>query len=148
METNGPSATPPRSGYDTTNRICYFPRMLDKIRLHARGALAAGYHAHLGLDRGGDGMCCAFLGVPYAEVQARTLEGGTDEEILAWCLARSGRKLAAIDVMLWNEFGRKLGWNDRATPFLQKQKAESGLGERDDIVTMFDFMDVDEGRKP
>ena len=140
--------TKPKSGYETVGGMSYLPRMLDKIRLYARGELHPDFHANLGLAMGGDGFCCAFLRVPYAEIKAKTLEGATDEEVLQWGLDRGGRKFEPIDLILWNEFGRKLGWNDRATPNLAKLKAESGLAHRDDIMTIFDYCDVDEGRKP
>lgn len=35
-----------------------------------------------------------------------------------------------------------------ATPGLIKQREEAGLGHRTDLVTFFDMMDVEEGRKP
>jgi gluconokinase len=127
--------------------MIYFARMLDKIRLHARGEFRADCHANLGLRMGGDGLSCAFLRVAYTDLKIRVLEGGTDEEILDWCF-QQGRKPSEVDLLVWNEFGRKLGWNDRATLILEKLKAESGLAGRNDIVTLFDYTDVDEGRKP
>jgi hypothetical protein len=39
--------TCPQSPKEMTSGM-YFPRMLDKIRLHARGQLAEDYHANLG----------------------------------------------------------------------------------------------------
>ena len=141
-------STTPRSAYDKAGGMSYFPRMLDKIRLFARGELHPAYHANLGVTRAGDGLCCAFLRLPYAEIRERVLAGGTDEEILQWCGERSGRPLQPIDLFLWNEFARKLGWNDPATSNLKKFKAESNLAHRDDIVTIFEFQEVDEGRKP
>ena len=41
---------------------------------------------------------------------------------------------------------RKRGWNDEATEILNRRKRESGLWDRDDIRTMFDYIDADEGR--
>lgn len=140
--------TKPKSGYEMTRGMSYFPRMLDKIRLYGRGELHPDFHANLGLPVSGDGFCCAFLRVPYEEIKARVMEGGSDEGVLDWCLERGGRKLDPIDLVLWNEFGRKLGWNDRATPNLVKLKQESGLADRDDIMTIFEYCEVDEGRKP
>lgn len=140
--------TKPKSGYEMTQGMNYFARMLDKIRLYSRGELHPDFHANLGLPTGGDGVCCAFLRVPYAELKERVLAGGSDDKVLQWCLERGGRRLDPVDLMLWNEFGRKLGWNDRATPNLEKLKAESGLADRDDIMTVFEYCEVDEGRKP
>jgi hypothetical protein len=48
--------------------------------------------------------------------------------------------------LIWNEFMRKRGWNDEATKNLNRTKRESGLSDRDDIRTMFDYIDADEGK--
>jgi Domain of unknown function (DUF5069) len=138
--------TRPKSAYEKVDGMFYFARMLDKIRLHAKGELHPDYHANLGATRSADGFCCGFLRVDYAELTSRVLEGGTDSEILHWCF-KKGRKLDLVDLMIWNEFARKLGWNDRATAVLEKFKAESGLAKRSDITTMMDYFEVDEGRK-
>jgi len=42
----------------------------------------------------------------------------------------------------------KRGWRDAASEGLIKQRAEAGLGHREDLVTFFDMMDVEEGRAP
>ena len=137
----------PKSAYEKAAGMSYFPRMLDKIRLHARGELHPDFHANLGLAIGADGFCCRFLRVAYSDLKARVLEGGTDEEILQWCFEK-GRTLDETDLIIWNEFCRKMGWNDRAARLLHKLKTKSGLAHREDIVTMVDYFDVDEGRKP
>jgi hypothetical protein len=46
----------------------------------------------------------------------------------------------------WNEFMRKCGWKDVVSPILDRRKKESGLQDRADIETMFQYIDVDEGR--
>ena len=135
----------PRSARDETSGMIYFARMLDKIRLHDAGQLRADFHANLGL--GGDSWCAGFLRVSYTDLRERTLEGGTDEEILAWCFEK-GRALDKTDLFIWNQAMSKLGWRDRATSALEKHKAASGLAHRDDILTMPDYFDVDEGRRP
>jgi hypothetical protein len=137
--------TKPKSPYEKTNGMMWFTRMLDKIRLNAKGELHPDFHANLGLPMGGDGFCCRFLRVTYSDLKSRVLEGGTDEEILLWCYER-GRKLDETDLVIWNEFCRKFGWNDMATSVLRRLKAQSGLADRDDIVTMPEYMEVDEGQ--
>ena len=79
-----------RSCYVKVGRFIYFGRMLDKIRLHAAEKLPADYVSLPGDTQFYtlDGRCCRFLGVPYAEIKTRTMEGGTDEDILAWVHAR------------------------------------------------------------
>ena len=85
MMSSGSTTQTPRSAYDRTRGLVYFARMLDKIRLYAAGRLRADFHANLG--QGFDARCCCFLGVDYSVLRARVLAGGSDEEILQWCLA-------------------------------------------------------------
>ena len=138
----------PRSAYDRTGGIVYFARMLNKIRLHAAGTLRSDFHSNLG--SGFDGRCCRFLGIDYAALRSRVLEGGTDDEILSWSFAR-GKRPTDEQVLIWNKFMLKRGWRDEedgSTQELEKYKAASGFAQRTDILTFFDYYEVDEGRKP
>jgi len=134
-----------RSPHDTVGGIVYFGRMIDKIRLHAAGQLPADYIENLG--GGFDERILNFLRVSYADVVRETLTGKSDEEVLAWCL-ENGRQPLEEEIEVWNEFMRKRGWNDAATERLVFRKAEGGYEKRDDIQTMFDYIDLDEGRDP
>ena len=51
--------------------MIYFPRMLDKIRLHGRGELHEDYHENLGAPRTLDGACCNFLRINYDDLRER-----------------------------------------------------------------------------
>ena len=138
----------PRSAYDRTGGIVYFARMLHKLRLHGAGTLRADYHANLG--SGFDGRCCRFLGVEYAALRDRVLKGGTDDEVLAWCFVH-GTRPNEERVLVWNKFMLKRGWRDEddgSTQELERYKSSSGLAHRKDLVTFFDYYEVDEGRKP
>lgn len=137
--------TYPKSPKEQTGGMMYFPRMLDKIRLHARGELASEYHANLGGPRTADGACTNFLRVSYPELCKRVAEGGSDEEILEWCFEK-GRRLNGGDLTVWNGFISKLGWKDFATPRLEQGKQESGAADRADIQTVGDLIDFDEKR--
>ena len=134
---------PARSPAEKVGGLVYFGRMLDKIRAHARGLLPPEYVEKLG--NGFDGRCVRFLGINYEKLVERVKEGGTDEEIWRWAL-QHGRKPSEEDMENWNEFMRKCGWKDSITETLARRKKESGLAGRDDIETMFQFIDVDEGR--
>ena len=139
-------AFPARSPAEKIGGLVYFGRMLDKIHAHARGELPPEYVDKLG--SGFDGRCVRFLGVKYEDLVTRVLkQGGTDEEIWRWAFER-GRKPSEEDMENWNTFMRKCGWNDEITPTLERRKKESGLADRDDIQTMFQFIDADEGRAP
>jgi hypothetical protein len=132
-----------RSPKEQVEGIVYFGRMVDKIRLHQAGRLPEEYQANLG--SGFDGRCVHFLRISYPTLADRVAEGRTDEELLEWSFAE-GRKPDEEEIEVWNEFMRKRGWNDEATPTLVKRKAEGGFQNRDDIQTFFQFIDADEGR--
>jgi hypothetical protein len=124
----------------------YFARMLDKIRLHGCNELAPEYHANLGKPRTADGACLNFLRIKYEDLCERVRQGGTDEEILEWCFER-GRRLNSGDLIVWNEFMAKFGWNDFATPTLNRLKKEGGVADRADIKTIGEMIDFEEGRR-
>src|SRR5206468_8173925 len=82
-----------RSPFDQVKGIVYFGRMLDKIKLQAAGKLPEGWQPMRGTTVKGtfDGRCCNFLHIDYADLEAETLKGGSDEELLAWAFA-NGRQ--------------------------------------------------------
>ena len=133
-----------RSPYDAVGGIVHFGRMLDKIRLHAKGELPEVWVEAKGLVRGFDGRCCRFLNVDYAALETRVLQGGTDEEILAWAFAE-GRKPGDEEIEIWNGFMTKLGWRDATAERVRIRLEDSGFPEGA-VLTMFDFIDLDEGR--
>ncbi len=137
---------PQRSPRVKVGGLFHFGRMLDKIRAHQRGELPEEYVPNLGLGLGLDGQMCGFLDIGFPEVCARVEQGGTDEEILAWCCARTGFQLTEQRVFIWNEFARKYGWNDLPGRFIRRVKKEEGLEDHPDLETAFDLIDHREGR--
>ena len=135
-----------RSCYDKVGRLIYFGRMLDKIRLAAAGQLPEGWQPMRGtamknsfVDR-----CCKFLRIDYAALEAETLKGKNDEDLLAWAFA-NGRKPTEDEIEVWNGFMTKRGWRDGGTQRLNERLAEIGLPPGT-VQTMFEFIDLDEGR--
>jgi hypothetical protein len=136
----------PRSPYDMVGGLVYFPRLLDKIRRHARGDLAEDYHNNLGHELDGYGL--AFLHLKYADLRERVLAGGSDEQILEWCFA-NGRRPGEGEIEIFNGFMQKVGWRDASSERLAARLQESGLGRLDRRCwTRFDFIEFDEGRTP
>jgi Domain of unknown function (DUF5069) len=140
-------ATYPKSPKEMTKGMMYFPRMLDKIRLHLRGALHEDYQENFGALKAADGVCCNFLRVHHRDLIERVKQDGTDEEILEWCFEK-GRRLNDGDLFVWNGFASKLGWRDSITPRLEQRKKEMGIADRNDIQCIPDLIDFDEGRLP
>ena len=135
-----------RSPYAKVGRIVYFGRMLDKIRLHAAGKLPlADYAANLG--GGFDERCCNFLRIAYTDLKTRTLAGDlNDAGLMQWAEQRGGARNDE-ECEIWNGFMMKRGWRDPVGSLLARRIKESGLESRP-IMTMFDYIDFDEGRDP
>jgi len=132
-----------RSPYEQIGGIYLFGRMLDKIRLHAAGKLPEAWVAAIGLERGFDGRICRFLGISYAAIQAETLKGGSDDDLLTWAFAR-GRKPSDEEIEVWNAFVMKMGWRDVYSERIDFRLDEAGHAPGA-VLTMFDFIDLDEG---
>ncbi len=137
-------SSPPISAYQETFGMIYFARMLDKIRLNAAGNLREDFCGNLG--SGFDARCVNFLRVNYPALKDRTLQGGKDDEILHWCF-ENGRELSEGDIYIWNQFLKSVGWRDGVTEILTRRKLESDLADRDEILTMLEYFEYDEGRK-
>ncbi|MEI8292377.1 MAG: DUF5069 domain-containing protein [bacterium] len=133
----------PRSPREHVGGIVYFGRMVDKIRLMASGELHADLHANLG--QGFDVRITSFLSVNYSDLKKRVLAGDSDEDLLGWCFQK-GQRPTEEQIEIWNSFMTKRGWNDDLSERLASRKIESGLADRNDIQTMFDYIDADEGR--
>ena len=135
----------PCTAYQKTNGIVFFARMLDKIRLNASGELPPGYFLGTEDPTFFDARAVKFLNVDYDKIVRRTLEGGSNEEILEWCF-QNGRKPSEEEILVWNQFLLKRGWRDESSESLEPFKEECGFGGRPDIQTWVDLQEVDEGR--
>src|SRR5712672_1213631 len=135
-----------RSPFEQVQGLVYFGRMLDKIRLAAAGKLPEGWQAARGTTMKGsfDSRCCNFLHIHYAALEAEILKGGSDTELLGWAFAH-GRQPSQEEIEVWNAFMTKRGWRDAGTQRLNERLAEIGLPPGT-VQTMFEFIDLDEGR--
>lgn len=138
-----------RSPFEQVGGLVYFGRMIDKIRLAAAGTLPPEWEAKRGDGIKGtfDWRCCRFLRIRYAELEEQARRGDpSDEELLEWACSR-GRRPEDDEIEVWNAFMTKRGWRDAGTPFLTERLAEIGLPPGT-VETMFEFIDLDEGRGP
>src|SRR5437867_11840288 len=109
----------PCSDHIETKGLIYFARMLDKIRLKARGELPPDYFT--GVDEDPtmfDARCTRFLGVNYDELVKRTLKGGSVQEISNWGFVRAARP-SEEKMRSWIAFLTKRAWQDDASAALQ-----------------------------
>jgi|SRR5215831_11227890 len=135
-----------RSPFEQVKGLVYFGRMLDKIRLAAAGKLPPEWQAARGASSTNsfDSRCCRFLQIDYAALESETLKGGSDEQMLEWAFAQ-GRRPNEEEIEIWNAFMAKRGWRDSGTQRLIERLAEIGL-TAGTVQTMFEFIDLDEGR--
>ncbi len=138
------SNTVPVSPYDTCHGLVYFPRMIDKIRLHTTVQLGEDYVPNLG--KGFDVRCCSLLGVGYDELAKAVGSSTNDEQAWEW-ISKNGKAPTEEQIEVWNGFMTRRGWNDDLVEMLEKRKKEGGFESRADIRTMFDYIDADEGRE-
>ena len=138
----------PRSDYDQTKGVIFFPRLLEKLRLKEQGLLPPGYNfVGCGVWDCFDARFCRFFGVEEERLIERARQDGSDEEILEWCFEEFGRPNAE-KIEFWNSFISKRGWFDESSAELEEVKRADGLAERGDIQTWIDYHDADEGRSP
>ena len=119
-------------------------RTIDKIRLKAAGELRPDFFELMG--DGYDGRIMKYLQLDYVRFAEFVLTGASDDECWQYCV-QNGRKLGDVDILIWNDFAAKRGWRDAASELLEKFKAKSGLADRADLQTFFEYWEVDEGRK-
>ena len=80
----------------------------------------------------------------HEDVRARVLQGGCDEEILAWAHAR-GAPRTDEECVNWNRFITKIGWRDDRSAALRENTAKFGIiGAAPE--TICELIDLDEGR--
>lgn len=135
----------PRSPYEKVAGLYYLGRAIDKIRLRQANELRPDFFELMG--KGYDARIMAYLELDYAAFAEFVRSGATDAECAEY-VQREGRSLTDVTILIWNDFAAKRGWRDSATELLEKFKAESGLSGRSDLLTLFDYWEVDEGRKP
>ena len=64
--------------------------------------------------------------------------------MLEWAF-KHGRRPSEEEIEMWNAFMMKRGWRDAGTQRLNERLGEIGLPPGT-VQTMFEFIDVDEGR--
>lgn len=134
----------PRSPYEKVAGLYFLGRTIDKIRFRKANELRPDFYDLMG--KGFDGRIMAFLELDYTAFAEFVSTGASDEQCADY-VKRKGRPLNDVTTLIWNDFAAKRGWKDSGTEVLEKFKAESGLSSRTDIQTLFEYWEVDEGRK-
>ena len=88
----------PRSPKVLLGGMAHLARFIDKIRMRHAGLIPAYNYITTGFDK----YLLDFLLIKGEDFEKRVLQGGTDEEILAWVKAQT-RPLSDQDLREWNE---------------------------------------------
>ncbi len=135
-----------RSPYEHVGGIVHFGRMLDKIRLDKAGLLPPDWTAAMNAPNGFDHWCCRFLRIDYAALKVETVKGASDETLLSWAFAHGGQP-DNEQILAWNAWATKRCWRDENHHRLVSRLQEVDM-PANAALTMFDFIDLDEGRLP
>jgi len=133
----------PRSPYERLGGYVHLPRLIDKAKLHRKGLLNGYNYKTVGFDK----HLLAFLELDPDEFEeaAHRLQG--DGAILEW-VAENGKAHAPEAIEDWNQamISRRPDSAIKKARFLHVLKESGGKG-RHDILTYFDLIEFDEGRK-
>ena len=130
---------PPRSPRVRLGGYVLLPRMLDKCRAELAGTNGE-YHYNCPLDQ----RFLGFAGIDHEALKAKVAEGLGDGEVLAWIEDKSTRRDDS-EIAQWSAFREAAAPADNESrDFANELLAAAGATEREDVVTWFDILDVDD----
>lgn len=128
---------PPRSLRVRLGGFAHLARLLDKARAFAAGKNAS-YTYNCPLDR----HFFDFTGIDQEVMLTRIKKGGSDTELLAW--VRENTKRAAYEVDLWSRWLEQNGPGGAGGHEWMAETIKAGAGERDDVRSFADLLDLDD----
>ena len=136
---NGPDLTqrPPRSPRVKLGGYVILPRILDVGRAHLAGK-AGEYTFGCPLDQ----QFLSFTGLRADDLLAELKAGKSDVEVLRWVRERSGR--TEPEILAWSAYQVQRAPSDAEGREFYNESAKKLAPERDDLVTWFDLLDVDD----
>jgi Domain of unknown function (DUF5069) len=138
----------PRSPKSLLGGIAQLGRFIDKIRLRNEGKIQDYNYITVGFDK----YLVDFLQIDPKAFEQRVLDGGTDEELLAWVKANS-RKSSDQEIAQWSQGLLSSGPRDDAARQrfqgrLQDIAMKRGVpvASLPPVSTWADVIEIDEGR--
>jgi len=138
----------PRSPKVLLGGMAHLARFIDKIRMRHAGLIQDYNYITVGFDK----YLLDFLHFKGEDFEQRVLQGGTDQEILAWVKARA-RPLTDEDIRQWNDRILNGGPKDEAAHRrFQARRAEVAakrgvpVEQLPRTVTWVDNIELDEER--
>jgi hypothetical protein len=135
-----------RSPRESLGGYIILPRLIDKVRLHAKRQLPEAYKANLlGDEPTLDGRLLAFTGLDGTALRDIILRSHTDDEVLLWVqgharpVSPEEQERWATEVARYHPDSALVEYRRHAYPHLAAQIDLS-------TVSVFDLIDMDEGR--
>ena len=145
---NEPARALLRSPRETLGGYAILPRLIDKVRLHAKGQLPADYIPQLlAPEPALDGRLLAFTGLDADRLRDAILSTRTDAAVLAW-VERHAHPHSDSEKRAWaQEIDAYRPSPDRVHLRMERYPevaAQVDVG----AISVFDVIDLDEGRLP
>ena len=135
-----------RSPRETLDGYLILPRLIDKVRLHARGKLAPEYHPQLlAPEPALDGRFLAFTGLNAEALRAAILVAPDDAAVLSW-VERHGTPRTDAEKTAWAEAID--AYRPDAERAARRAQNYPNVAATFDVgvLSVFDLIDLDEGR--
>ena len=146
MTANRPAIRSPR---ERLGGYLLLPRLIDKVRLHAKGRLPSGYAGNLLKPTAFtlDGRFLAFTGLDGEKLRAAILAAESDDAVLAW-VERHAVPHTASEKEAWAEAIAAARPTPETAEYRKKMYPE--LAAKIDLgaINVLDMIDMDEGRIP
>ncbi len=138
---NAPDLTQrsPRSPRVRLGGYVILPRALDKGRAHLAGK-SGDYHFGCPMDQ----RFLEFVGIGLEPLKKQIAAGKGDAEILSWIQEHAKRKPTEAEIMAWSAFQEQRVPSDTESREFFNGLHVKAAPKRDDIVTWFDLLDVDD----
>jgi Domain of unknown function (DUF5069) len=130
---------PPRSPRVKLGGFVHLPRLLDKARASSAGTLGE-YVYPCPLDQ----RFFAFVGFTPEAFLAAVKEGRSDTEMLAWVMSNASPVRQPWEIAAWSDYLSGLSAGDTRRHTMFAEAIQSLASGRDDIVTYFDRLDLDD----
>ena len=131
---------PPRSSRVRLGGYVLLPRLLDKCRAELAGT-NGDYHYDCPLDQ----RFLGFTGIGAEDLKAVIEKHDSDSEVLAWIEKSAPLQRSEWEIAQWSAFREAAAPADNESrEFFNEQVAAAGGAEREDIVTWFDYLDLDD----
>lgn len=131
---------PPRSPRVRLGGYVLLPRVLDKCRAEIAGT-SGDYHYNCPMDR----RFFEFAGLDHEALKTEVAKGGGDGEVLAWVLANRKNPHSDWEIAQWSAHREAAAPSDNESrEFINQMVAQAGGATREDIATIFDYLDLDD----